>query len=62
MAAHSFDRPQICSFRNKSPAAIARELFKPSTDSTSLLVSITKKLFDLRLWFSLGDVTKRACF
>jgi len=46
-------------FSNKPPAAIARELFKPSTDSASLLVSIKKTLFDSR--FSLGDVTKRAC-
>jgi len=48
-------------FGHNSPAAIARELFKPSTDSASLLVA-TKKIFDLGLAFSLGDVTKRACF
>jgi len=28
--------------RHNSPAAIARELFKPSSDSASLLVSIKK--------------------
>jgi len=35
--------------RYNSPAAIATELFKPSTDSASLL-------------FSLGEVTKKASF
>jgi len=44
------------------PAAIVTELFKPSTDSASLLVSIKKKIFDLGVGFSLGDVTKKACF
>jgi len=44
----------------KSPAARARELFKPSTDSASLLVEIGKNV--LRLTFSGGDVTMRACF
>jgi len=47
--------------RYNSPATIATELFKPSTDSANLLVSI-KKLFDLGVGFSLGDVTKKACF
>jgi len=32
-------------FWHKSPAARARELFKPSTDSASLLVDIEKKAF-----------------
>ena len=32
-------------FGHKSPAARARELFKPSTDSASLLVDIKKKIF-----------------
>ena len=42
-----------------SPATIFTELFKPSTDSASLLVSIKKTLFDLGGGFSLGDVTKK---
>jgi len=37
-------------FGHKSPAAKARELFKPSTDSASLLVDIEKKRFS----FSVG--------
>jgi len=37
-------------FGHKSPAARARELFKPSTDSASLLVDIEKKSFT----FSVG--------
>jgi len=50
-------------FGHKSPAARARELFKPSTDSASLLVDIEKKnLFRFRWGFSGGDVTMRACF
>jgi len=36
------DRPF---FGHKSPVARARELFKPSTDSASLLVDIEKKRF-----------------
>ena len=48
--------------RYNSPVNWARELFKTSTDSASLLVSIRKKLFDFGVRFSLGDVTKRACF
>jgi len=47
---------------NNLPASIARELFKPSTDSESLIVSILNKLFNFSVVFSLGDVTKRACF
>jgi len=39
--------------RYNSPADWARKLFKPSTDSASLLVKIEKKLlFVLGLWFS----------
>ena len=49
-------------FVNNSAASIARELLKPSTNSASLLVSIKKKLFDLSVGFSLGDVTKRTRF
>jgi len=37
-------------FGHKSPTARARELFKPSTDSASLLVDIEKKSFS----FSMG--------
>jgi len=36
-ASHYSNRPI---FGHNSPAAITRELFKPSTDATSLLVSI----------------------
>jgi len=50
-------------FGHKSPTARARELFKPSTDSASLLVDIEKKTFVFfGLAFSRGDVTMRACF
>ena len=38
-------------FGHKSLAARARELFKPSTDSESLLVDIEKKIFVLGLRF-----------
>jgi len=44
--------------RYDSPATIATELFKPSTDSASRLVSIKKNLFDWGVGFSLGDATK----
>ena len=40
----------------------ARELFKPFTDSASLLVNIEKNVFRFRWGFSGGDVTMRACF
>jgi len=47
-------------FGHKAPA---RELFKPSTVSASLLVDIKKKNFFRFRWvFSGGDVTMRACF
>jgi len=50
-------------FSQKSPAARARELFKPFTDSASLLVEIEKKkFFVFGLAFSGGDVTMRECF
>ena len=50
-------------FGHKSPAARARELFKPSTDSASLLVVIEKKkFFVLGLSFSGGNVTSRGVF
>ena len=45
-----------------SPSTIDTELFKPSTGSASLLVSIKKTLFDLGGGFSLGDVTNKAGF
>jgi len=45
-----------------SPATIATELFKPSTDSASLLVSIKKNVVRFGWGFSLGDVTKKAGF
>jgi len=48
-------------FSHNSPGNKARNVFKPSTDSASLLVSI-KKFFDLGLGFSVGDITMRACF
>ena len=43
-------------FGHNSTAAIARELFKPSTDLASLLVSTEKKKV-LGLGFSWGEVT-----
>jgi len=45
-----------------SQATIATELFKLSTDSASLLISIKKTLFDLGGGFSLGDGAKRQDF
>jgi len=49
-------------FGQKSPAARAGELFKPFTDSASLLVESKKMYFVFGLAFSGGDVTLRACF
>jgi len=49
-------------FGHKSPAARAREQFKPSMDSANLLVDIEKNVFRFRWGFSGGDVTMRACF
>ena len=44
--------------RYNSPADWARKLFKPSTDSASLLVEIEKKIFLFWVCGSLGeDVT-----
>jgi len=48
--------------RNNSLAAISRELFKPSTASAGLLVSIKKTLLDLALGFSWGYVKKWGYF
>jgi len=45
-----------------SPATIATELFKPSTDSASILVSIKKKLFDLGGGFLLVTSQRRQVF
>jgi len=50
-------------FGPKLPAARARKLFTPSTDSASLLVEVkSKRFFVFGLAFSGGDVTMRACF
>jgi len=59
---HNYGADFKCIESYNSPATIATELFKPSTDSTSLLVSIKKTLFDLGGGFSLSDVTKKAGF
>jgi len=45
-AGHSAGRYFFC---HKSPAARARELFKPSTDFGSLLVSVEKKIVQFRV-------------
>jgi len=37
-------------FGQKSPAARARELFKPSPDSASLLVDVEKERFSVRIF------------
>jgi len=50
------------SFGHNSPAARARELFKPSMDATSLVVKIEKKIFVLGLSFSGGNITSRSVF
>jgi len=49
-------------FGHKLPAARARELFKPSTDSASLLVDIEKIFF--HFWFGIcwGERHKWGCF
>ena len=46
----------------KSPGDWARELFKPSTDSASLVAKIKKKIFVLGLSFSGLNVTSRGVF
>ena len=45
-----------------SPAAIVRELFKPSTDAASLLRSIKKTFFDLGEGFAWEELAKWGCF
>jgi len=47
--------------RYNSPADWARKLFKPSTDSASLLVEIEKNFFVLGLWFYGGGRQKWEC-
>jgi len=47
-------------FGHKSPAARARELFKPSTDSASFLVDIEKKFF--LFWHLLGGTSQVGVF
>jgi len=47
--------------RYYSPADWARKLFKPFTDSPSLLVEIEKKFFVLGLWFSGKGRRKWGC-
>jgi len=49
-------------FGYNSPAAIARELFKPSTDAASLLGSIKKIFFDLGEGFAWERLAKWGCF
>jgi len=45
--AHASHYSALHFFRCNSPADIARELFTPSTDAASLLVSILNYFFDL---------------
>jgi len=45
-------------FGHKSPAARARKLFKPSTDSASLLVDIGKKVFRFEFQLFWGERQK----
>jgi len=45
-----------------SPATIATELFRPSTDSASLILSIKNKLFDLGGGFLLVTSQRRHVF
>ena len=47
-------------FGYNSPAAAAREVFKPSTDSASIVVPSQKKIFSFG--FSWGVVTSGGCF
>ena len=47
------------SFGHNSPAAAAREVFKPSTDSASLVVpSQKKKIIQFWVWGSLGGTSQ----
>jgi len=49
-------------YGHKSPAARARELFKPFADSGSLLVSIEKTIFLILDWGSLWVTSSAGCF
>ena len=49
-------------FGYNSPATIARELFKPSTDAARLLGSIFLKNFDLGEGFAWERLAKLGCF
>ena len=49
-------------FCYNSPAAAAREVFKPSPDSASLVVSSQKKIFSFGLGVLLGGRHKWGCF
>ena len=49
-------------FCYNSPAAAAREVFKPSTDAKSLLGSIKKNFFDLGEGFAWERLAKWGCF
>jgi len=49
-------------FGHKSPATRARELFKPFTDSASLLVDIEKKIFVFGLAFAGENFTSGGVF
>jgi len=49
-------------FGHKLPAARARELFKPSTDSAYLLVDIEKKYFSFWVWVFLGGTSQVGVF
>jgi len=49
-------------FAHNSPAARATELFKPSTDLESRLVSIKKTFSVWGLGFSVGDDIMGTCF
>ena len=49
-------------FGYNSPATIAGEVSKPSTDSASLVISSQKKFLVLGLEFSWGDVTSGGVF
>ena len=51
-----------CIFGYNTAPAAAREVFKPSTDSASLVVSSQKKFFSFGLGVLLGDVTSGGVF
>jgi len=48
--------------RYNLPAGLARRLFKPSTDSASLLFEIENKNFLFWVWGSLGGTSQVGCF